>query len=74
MSSGAKARTVKKGSDKDESRARRETRCITLRKEKREEGIDKRRRAPVGADAAGAVAAAGSTLPAELSLEHLEAY
>jgi hypothetical protein len=37
----------KKGSDKDECKSRRENRCISLRKEKREEGIDKRRRAPV---------------------------
>jgi hypothetical protein len=68
----SKAKNVKKGTDLEDSRRRRENRSLALRKEKREEGVDKRRRAPV--EEAAPAAAAGSTLPAELSLEHLGAY
>ena len=63
---------MKKGSDKDECKAHRENRCITLRKEKREEGIDKRRRAPVDEAAVGTQVAV--TQMAELSIDLLPAY
>lgn len=64
---------VKKGSDLEDKRRARESRSIALRKEKREEGIDKRRRAPVE-EATASAPASGSTMPAELSLEHLGIY
>ena len=73
-SSVSKGKTVKKGTDHDDKRRARENRSLALRKEKREEGIDKRRRAPVDEPAAAAPVAVGSTMPAELSIEHLAIY
>lgn len=64
---------MKKGSDKDECKTHRENRCITLRKEKREEGIDKRRRAPVEEAAIGAQVSAVTQM-AELSIDLLPVY
>lgn len=72
MLASSKPKGVKKGTDIEDKRRARENRSIALRKEKREEGVDKRRRAPV--DDAPVAAAAGSTLPAELSVDHLAAY
>lgn len=73
MSSKAK-QGAKKGSDKDECKSRRENRCIGIRKEKREEGIDKRRRAPV--EDVNAVGEPGGVNPDEpvVSVEMLPAY
>lgn len=70
----ASSKIVKKGIDADDARRRRETRSVALRKEKREEGLEKRRRGPADEPSSDAVGAAVTTIVGELSLDHLGDY
>jgi hypothetical protein len=74
----AKRVHVKKVMSQDEGRRRRDEAVVKLRKEKREEGLQKRRAVAAAADAVGATpvgaGAAASSLPAEASLENLHVY
>jgi hypothetical protein len=86
MPPAARVSKVTKGADEDDARRRREQHSIQLRKEKRAEGMDKRRKAasegasaaPAEAAAFGAAAAASAAEsapePAAACVERLEEY
>jgi hypothetical protein len=73
--SGALKRESKKGVTQEDGRRRREATTVALRKEKRDEGVSKRRMVASAASEAGTAASAGAgMLPAELSLDNLPSY
>ena len=68
------SKIVKKGIDADDARRRRETRTVALRKEKREEGLEKRRRGPADESSGDSVGASLIAIAGELSLDRLGDY